>query len=147
MSKLAASTMCESGYPCPIHGSKQPDFSKIRHQEETESVKANIADEIEEKRSHDFDDISETINEESSASVRQKKSRAPTGAQPPRSDCNYNGNVQNKAPFHPKIISSSFVRKTKKKEVDDIENCWPDRYYYEWRGLPLFVVDQARGFK
>ena len=139
MSKLAASTMCETGYPWALHGKKQMDYSKVKHKDETISVLANIGDEKDEKRSHDFDELSGKdgigVGQEKVASGKQPLSG------PSQGDLVNDKKKADGPIFYPKIISSSFVRKTKRKEIDDMEKWWPDRYYYEWRGIPLFVVD------
>lgn len=140
MSKLAASTMCETGFPWALHGQKKMDYTKIKHKDESESVLANICDEKDERRSHDFDDVS--ANETKVAGQEQiVKSKQPQTATP-KGELEKDFKKPDWNVFYPKIISSSFVRKTKRKEVDDIEKWWPDKYYQEWKGLPLFVIDE-----
>lgn len=48
MSRLAASTMCETGYPCSLH-TKPAKMPKVKHVEESESAKAVIGPETQEK--------------------------------------------------------------------------------------------------
>lgn len=120
MSKLAASTMCESGYPCTLHKQSKPaGMPKVKHVEETDSVKANIGPEAQEKRSHDFDDIN-TDGELLEGGKKEETKRNPPKTLLPSAEIK-NGESKAEKIYYPKIISSSFVRKTKKKDVYDME--------------------------
>jgi hypothetical protein len=63
MSRLAGLAMCAADNYCPIHNkSRDLSIGKIPHFDEADSAMANIGNEAEEKRSHDFDGINIDFN-------------------------------------------------------------------------------------
>jgi len=109
MSRLAAMKMCESGPVCQLHNIS-PEI-KIKHVEESDSVKANIAPEMIEKRSHDFDGMSINANNEEFKLGDLNDTK---------SDRSHK-KIYNEEVYYPKIISSSFVKKTRRRDIYDQE--------------------------
>ena len=105
MSKLAASTLCESGAHCPLHNPVQTNLSKIPHVQESESVKATISPENEKDRENDFEGINIELNKSGSNIQENKVANIERGTE--------------EELFYPNVISSSFIRKTRINNLDE----------------------------
>lgn len=142
MRDFQGSTMCQTDYPCTLTNKR---LANIPHHDEEESAQALIGDEAQEKRSQDFDGIDIEVEKDNKAVGTGKRQNLPISLLPTVHVNNSDMLTGQKASttFYPKIISSSFVRKTKWKEPDHMERWYPERQYYEYSGLPLFVSDPS----
>ena len=123
MSRLAASTMCDTGDSCRLHNPDQLNIPlNVPHVGETDSVKATIAPEVDEKRAHDFDGINLDVNKKEEIEEDRKKDIAIYRGLPivlsRRTETPGEEKVEDPSIFKPRIISSSFVRKIPRKRYN-----------------------------
>jgi hypothetical protein len=124
MSRLAASTMCGNQYDCAMHTQNKSNYGRVPHHDEDESARAEVDPNNEQNRDHDFEGISIDIGQNEDQVGGKPQNRPIVSLLPtvyvPNNDILTGTSNQNTGIYYPKIISSSYIKKIKKREVDDV---------------------------
>ena len=124
MIRFPDANMRETGYPCFRDKTASDLQKKVPRFERTESTKAQISDKSDLNRAKDFEGIDIKVKDEDAKVEGGKDTNNPISLLPTvhieQNDILTGARKEGDEIYYPKIISSSFVRKIRRKEVDDV---------------------------